>query len=243
LSEAPKEFEPVTDLAEALKMVKEGAKTLSSVMIWTKNQEQVINSHMGVYSDAGQCFYCFKPKEINPAQFMDALAKSGEKECFFSVSLLRANIFFKAQFMGFDAAGLQFKLPTKVYKVQRRKDLRFPVPDGMLIKVDFKDPLDPETVLSKKILDISASGLAFLVLDDEAPVFVPGLTLNELSFTVRNKKITIPAEIRHAKKLGADARSKGFSIGVFFKDIRPGDAQHIAAFVFEESRKYFSRFI
>jgi hypothetical protein len=241
--QAPKEFEPIEDLNEALKLVKEGAKTLSTAMVWTKDQEHVINTHVSVYSEAGSCFYCWVPKGFDPKKFMDDLAKMSENECFFSISLQRANIFFKTRFIGFDSAGLQFKLPSKVYKVQRRKDLRFPVPDGIAIKVEYKDPLAPDTRISKKVLDISASGLAFLIPEAEAPLYPSGLTLQDFSFSIRNKKITVSVEIRHARKLGPDSRAKGFAVGVLFKDIRPGDGQHIAGYVFEESRKYFSRFI
>ena len=240
---APREFEPVEDIAEALKLVREGAKTLSSAMIWTKDQAQVINSHISVYSDAGHCFYCWTPKDFDPHQFMDEMAKSGESECYFSISLLRANIFFKTRFVGFDSAGLQFKLPTKVFNVQRRKNLRFPIPDGYTIKADYADPLSPETVLTKKILDMSAGGISFLIQENEVPIYPAELILKDLSFTVRGKKITVSAEVRHAKKLPEGSRFQGFAVGVMFKEIRAADSQHIAGFVFEESRKYFSRFI
>ena len=216
-------------------------------MIWTNNQEFVINTHMAVYSDAAKCFYCWMPKDLDQKKFLAHMAEmrksTGESDCFFSVSLLRANIFFRTRFLGIDHAGLQFALPTKVFKVQRRKDLRFPVPDGLIIRVEFADPIAPETRMTKKVLDISASGLAFLIEDSETPLYPAGLTLKELSFTVRNKKITVSAEVRHVRKLRSEERFKGHAVGVLFKDIRPGESQHVAGFVFEESRKYFSRFI
>jgi hypothetical protein len=242
-NQIPRDFELVPDPAEALRLVKEGAKTLSSAMIWTKDQEHVINSHMSVFSDAGHCFYCWVPKGFDTRQFMDDLAAMKQKECFFSVSLLRANIFFKAAFLGFDHAGMQFKFPSKVYKVQRRKDLRFPVPDSITIKVEFTDPLAPEVMITKKVVDISAGGLAFLINEDEAAIYPSGLTLENFTFSIRNKTLRIKAEIRHSKKYRGEGRATGVAVGVIFKDIRPGDSQHIAGFVFEESRKYFSRFI
>jgi hypothetical protein len=242
-TEAPRDFEPVENLTEGLGMIREGAKTLASAMIWTKNQEHVINTHVSVFSDAGQCFYCWTPKGFDSRKFIDELKKLGEKECFFSISLLRANVFFKAQFLGVDHAGLQFKLPGKVFKVQRRKDLRLPIPDSFTIKVDFNDPLTPDTRTTKKVLDISASGLAFVIDADEVPMYPTGLVLKDLTFTVRNKTIKTGAEIRHSRALRPDGRHKGHAVGVLFKDIRPGESQHIAGFVFEESRKYFSRFI
>lgn len=212
-------------------------------MIWTKNQEQVVNSHLSLFSDSTKCFYCWTPKGFNPGKFMDELAKSGEEECYFSISLLRANIFFKARYLGFDHAGLQFRLPEKVFKVQRRKDLRFPIPDSLSLKVEFQDPLSPDSRLAKKVIDLSASGVSFLIKDDEAALYPVGLTLKDFTITVKNRKITLQGEIRNARPTRQDARAKGVIVGVAFKGIRAGDSQHIAGFVFEESRKYFSRFI
>lgn len=216
-------------------------------MVWTKNQEHVINTHLSVYSEAGNCFYCWVPKGFDPKKFMHELAeiksKGGDTECFFSISLQRANVFFKTRFLGFDHAGLQFKIPDKVFKVQRRRDLRFPIPDGLSLKVEFDDPLSPDVRSTRKVIDLSASGMAFQVNEDEIPMYPSGFTLQNLSFSVRSKKITVAAEIRHTRKLGSDSRLKGAMVGILFKDIRPGDSQHIAGYVFEESRKYFSRFI
>jgi hypothetical protein len=154
--------------------------------------------------------------------------KGGDSECFFSVSLQRANIFFKARFIGCDQAGLQFKLPSKVFKVQRRKDLRFPIPDGLALKVDFADPLSPTVRSQRKVIDISASGLAFVIGEDEMPLFPAGLSLSDFTFTVRGRKISVTAEIRHVRKLADGGRLKGAAVGVLFKDIRAGDNQHIA---------------
>lgn len=212
-------------------------------MIWTKNQERVINSHVSVYSDSGKCFYCWAPKEFDPRQFSDELKESGETDCYFSISLMRANIFFKAKYLGFDHAGLQFGLPEKVFKVQRRKDLRFPIPDGHVLKIDFSDPLSPDKLINKKCVDLSASGMAFLIEEEEVPLYPVGLMLENMTFTVRNRQISTAAEIRNTRPTRAEARKKGIVVGVVFKNLKAADNQHIAAYVFEESRKYFSKFI
>jgi c-di-GMP-binding flagellar brake protein YcgR len=248
LSETPpREFEPVTSASEALGLVREGAKTLSSATLWTKNQERVVNTHLSVYSESTDSFYCWTPKDLDPKIFMDEIAKiahkGGETDIFFSVSLQRANIFFKTKFMDFDQAGLRFKLPTKVYKVQRRKELRFPIPDSISLKVEFNDPLSPGSRSSRKVGDISAGGMSFLINEDELPMFPTGLKLEDFSFTIRSRKITVAAEIRHSRKIPGINHARNAIVGVLFKDIRPGDSQHIAGYVFEESRKYFSRFI
>jgi hypothetical protein len=240
---APREFQPVESIAEGLKLLKEGCKTLSSAMIWTRDQEQVINSHLSVYSDAIDSFYCWTPKDLDTKKFTTEILKSPTRECYFSVSLFRANIFFRSEFVAVDTAGLLFKFPVKVFKVQRRNDVRLPILDGVSMKVEFTDPLFPEKQISKKVLDISAGGMAFVVTENETPTFPAGLTLEAFSFNIGNRRLSTCAEVTNVRKLKDERHKNLFAVGVKFKDLRPGDIQHIAGYVFEESRKYFTRFI
>jgi hypothetical protein len=240
---APREFQPVESVAEGLKLLKEGCKTLSSAMIWTKDQEQVLNSHLSVFSDSTDSFYCWAPKDFDSKKFVADVQASAHSECFFSVSLFRANIFFRASFVALDTAGLLFKFPTKIFKVQRRNDVRLPLLDFLAVKVHFRDPLFPDKESIRKVLDISAGGMAFLIHEEDVPLYPVGLTLNDFLFKVANRTFKIRAQISNSRKLRDEKHKGAFAVGVQFLDLRPGDVQHIASWVFEESRKYFTRFI
>jgi len=241
---APREFQPIESRAEALGLLKEGAKTLASAMLWTRNQEHTLRTHINVFSEADQVIYVWKPKEFDVGKFIDDQGKSGTEDCFFSVSLNRANLFFKARFAGYDDGGLKFKIPEIVFKVQRRKDLRYLIPDTHTLRIEFRDPLFPEKLISKKLADISAGGLAFFVEPKEEPIFVAGTVLKDMTVSVTGKKIICDGEIRHVKQVSQDSKHyPAVRIGVLFQKIRPGDAQYIAQFVFEESRKFFAKFI
>jgi hypothetical protein len=238
-----RDFQPVSDPAEAKKMLKEAARTQASAMIWSKEQRIVVNSHIAIFDELDKIIYAWIPKTLDPMKFMDDLAKIGSAECFFSVSLNRANIFFKSNYLGHDRGGLRFRPPDMIYKVQRRKDLRFTIPDTISLKVEVLDPLYPEARFTKRVLDISASGLAFITAPEYAPMFQVGLTIGEISFTIRGRKIQVPAEVRHTKVMPEGSRYPGVKVGVLFKGIGAGDSQWIASYVFEESRKYLSRFL
>lgn len=215
-------------------------------MIWTKDQSEVISSHLSVFGESTNTFYCWIPKSLDVEGFVNEVNSSGTKDCFFSVSLLKANIFFRAELLGYDTAGLRFRFPTKVFKVQRREDVRLPIPSHTTMKVEFKDPLFPEKTMIAKVQDLSATGMAFIINDDDAPLFPKGLTLSDFSFSVRNKKFKVRAEVSNIRKQRSptgELLAKGHVVGVRFLDMRPGDHQHIAGFVFEESRKYFSKFL
>jgi hypothetical protein len=239
----PRDFIPVTDAVEARKFLKEGAKTLASCMIWTKDQKHVINTHLSGLSDADLALFVWIPTDFDPKALVDTLAADGSSECFFSVSLQRANVFFKTPLLGYDEQGFKFRVPEQLYKVQRRKDLRFPIPEGYVLKVEFQDPLFPETRLVKKVLDISASGMAIWIADSEEAMFHPGMIIHKVSFTVRSKRITCDAEVRHIKLMALESKTPGVKMGVLFRNLKQVDAQVIATYVFEESRKFFSKFI
>jgi c-di-GMP-binding flagellar brake protein YcgR len=210
-------------------------------MLWTKDQEHTLNSHVGLFSEAMNTLYVAIPKGFDARAFLDELKAKGLKEVFFSVSLTRANIFFKTELNGADRAGLVFAKPERVYKVQRRRDLRFRIPDGMVLPMEHADPLSPASALKRKVIDLSAGGMGFLVSYDDEAVYAVGLVLKDLHFTIGGRPFTLDAEIRHVQPLPPEGRFPGVKVGVSFRNIRESDSQWIASFVFEQSRRYFTR--
>ncbi|MGE0615201.1 MAG: flagellar brake protein [Bacteriovoracia bacterium] len=238
-------FVPIEDAKESRMLMREGAKVFASTIIWTKDQEQVVNTHLVGYTEEQKTIYAWMPKNFNPDAFIRELQKIKDPSCYFSVSLTRANIFFKTKFKDINQEGLAFEYPEQIYKVQRRKDFRMPVPDGYAIKIEVEDPLFPENKLQKKVYDISAGGISFIVKTDEEAMFTVGLKLRNIRFQVRSRDIKCDAEVKHIKMMTntRDAKPPGVKIGLQLQNLKPADAQHIASYVFEESRKYFSRFI
>lgn len=239
----PPEFAPVTERKEAISLLKEAAKTLAPVTIWAKDQELTLRSHVSHYGASESLLYVQIPSETEPRKFSQDLKKRGLVELYFSVSLARANIFFKADFYDFDPAGFRFSLPEKVFKVQRRNEFRHQIPDGYLLRVEFSDPLFAEQRASKKVIDISAGGLAFEVEEVEGPIYHPDLEIRDLNLTINGKRLSLNAKIKHNKAIPKGGRYKGVKVGVAFEKMREADSQLIATYVFEESRKYLTRFL
>jgi hypothetical protein len=240
----PPEFKPVEGKSEIRNLLGEGARTLSSAIIWTKDQSQVIQTNVSVYSITEPALYFAQPKELDVEKFLHDLHKSETRFCFFSVSLPKANIFFKAKFIDFDSAGLKFHVPEQLFTVQRRKDVRLAIPLGYVLKIEFNDPMLAEKTMTKKVIDISATGVSFLAAPNEEIIFQAGIRLKAMTFTIRGRKISVEGEIKHSKPFRARASSAaGLKVGVQFLDILPGESQHIAGYVFEETRKFYSRFL
>lgn len=239
----PREFNPVDDPAEARKLIKEGSRRLAPAMIWAKEQKHVINTMLSVYHEQERVLYASIPSDIDPDGFRQELEKLGSLDCFFSVLLSRANIFFKAKLLGHDAGGFRFAAPEAIFKVQRRKDLRLFVPFGRVMRIEMSDPTYPDQKLSKKVFDISAGGLSFVVSEAETPLFPAGALIKSMFFSIGSRRIICDGEVRHIRQQPSDSAQPGYKVGVLFSRIGQGDQGWIAAYVFEESRKIISKFM
>ncbi|HTL11629.1 MAG TPA: PilZ domain-containing protein [Bdellovibrionota bacterium] len=238
-----RDFVPVESEQEALTLLRTGAKHAASTILWTPNQEKTLRSHFSALVDQNRALYFWLPTGFDPKAFNDEIMDKGYLEWFFSVSLPAANIFFKAKFSGIDSAGMRFVTPEKIFKVQRRKDFRFTIPDGYVLKIDFVDPLLTDKRMTQKVLDISAGGLSFVVRPDEAPLFPPGAVLNELTLRLRGKEVVCQAEVRHIRELPPNSRIQGVKVGIQFHAMPAGDTQVIASYVFEETRRFVSKML
>ncbi len=239
----PTEFEPIKSAAEAKKLLKEAAKTFSSTIIWTKNQKHIINTHLTLYSETDQVIYTWTPKGFDPEKLLVDLHKMDAFECYFSVSLPQANVFFKCKLKGHDKGGMKFSIPEKLFKVQRRQDVRYTIPDTHVMKINFQDPIFPESILTKKVIDLSAGGIAFHATEVEKSMLHVNLVLKDMNITIHTKELKFEGEIRHVQPISEDDPKKGIKVGIMFQKIKPQDTQTIAQYVFEETRKYYSKFM
>lgn len=245
MSEVAKHFEPIRDAGQSQRLLREAGASFASAMLWTKEQEIVVHTRISLVSETQSLITVACPKGFDPRSLIEFMATHRQTHAYFSISLQRASIFFRAKFNGGDSGGLTFEFPDTVYKVQRRSDLRFPIPHGHVLKVEMRDPLDPEKDVSWKASDISAHGCAVIVPDDEAATYAVGLVLHHLRFAVQGRKIEVPAaEIRHKQVMAnvpGGTSKAGVRLGLLFRRIRETDSQHIAAYVFEESRRFFTQ--
>lgn len=232
------EFVPVSR-DEGRTLLKESVRQFSSCVVWTKDQKVVVNTHLASANDIDDKLTVWVPKEHDLAALSAALAQAPENS-YFSVSTSRANVLFRAKFLGVDGESLLFAFPQEMFKIQRRKSFRLPIPDGYVVKVDFRDPVLPAHRLSRRVFDISAGGLSFLTPLDEEPMFRQGTKLVAMTFKLKGRDLAVEAEIRHSREVKT-AKVPTLKVGCEFTQIRPGDSQYIAAYVFEESRKYLSK--
>ncbi len=241
----PVDFVLVKDDGESRGFLRQGVKSFATTILWTKGQEMQLATHLSSYVEGGKYMglYAWSPPEFDRASFEREIAKSPEAECYFSVALTTAHVFFHTRYLGYDPIeGLKFAAPEKVYKVQRRKDFRLPIPDGYLIKMECAHPSDASATFTKKIFDISPGGMSVILDDVEDVLFHEGLFLTGISFRVRGRRIATDAEVRYMKPILFHARLKGIKMGMQFLNLDRKDYEFIKSYVNEESRKYFSKF-
>ena len=245
MSERPRsEFEPVETPGEAVRLLREASKGIASAMIWSKEQKYVVNTHVGVFQEVEKILYAAIPRDIDPRTFMQQLDDLGSRDCFFSLSLTRANLFFKATCLGYDDGGLRFRAPEQIFKVQRRKDMRFTIPEGYTLRVEIPNPINPAERVTKAIVDISSSGLAFVITPEEESVYRAGMILGSASVILKLRKLVADVEIKHVRAIPTgSSRHRGVKVGVLFTNLPADASAWISAYVFEESRKFISRFI
>lgn len=212
-------------------------------MIWTKDQGYVINTHLCGMNEEQASFYAWPPKDFDIKKFLDALAKASMADCFVNLALPRANVFFRAKYLGQEETGLRFAIPVQLFKVQRRRDVRFTIPEGYVLKATYEDPLFLEIQTTKKVVDLSASGCAIAVGMEEKEVYQNDMILNKFSFSIRGKQIECRAQIKHTRETSLPGNKPAIKVGLQFLDLKPSDSQVIAAYVFEESRKFYTRYM
>lgn len=242
-----KDFEPVTDPKDIDKLFWEAGKSLAPAFIWVPSEPELSHkSHCLSAEPDPKRMTFWVPSDFDTKPWVAYWATQSEQFCLFNLTLPRATLFFRARYIGHDATGLLFEMPSKVYKVQRRKDARVPIPDGYTVRIEFptlqntgKTPRKE----TKKIIDISAGGLAFAVPEGEQDLYPSGTVIQEMKFSLKGREFKLDGEVRHNQTLSRDSRSPGYKIGVHFKNIKAGESQAIASYVFEESRKMFAKFI
>ena len=233
-------FQLIDRPEELTEVVNEFLSGHASALIWTKDQEKSFNALVSNVSAAEGLLYVFTPGEFRKDLFLASLHET-QGECFFSVSLTRANVFFKTKYLKYEEnMGLVFQFPKQIFKAQRRKEMRFTAPAKS--EIAFEDPLTPGKFLKKPLLDVSAGGAAFVVSEADSALFFTGLKLRSISFVIESRVIKITeAEVRHSMPMPVDSDHGGHKIGTQFSTVDSADLDWIRNYAFEQNKKMFAK--
>ncbi len=233
-------FQPI-EPGRALRLLREGARSQASAIAWTKDQQYTFHSNLSVLSENDQILYVAIPKDFDHLAFDISLESSNEMNCRFSVSLSRANIFFKAEYIGRDSGGLKFRVPPLVYQVQTRKHVRLSIPKSHILRATFTSPLDRKEYVTQKLIDISAGGAGVFIPAAEGAQYYAKQVLQNFKFVLDNKTIICKAEVRHINRVDEEDIGAGYKMGVCFQEIPDDQARTIATYVIEKTKAHFMK--
>jgi c-di-GMP-binding flagellar brake protein YcgR len=238
------DFQLISHPGEAESHFSEAIRTRAAATVWNKDQKFRFTAHLfplirqNIADPAN--FQLATPFDFNTERLAKQMDQDKDRNLFLNVALSRANIFFKTPMLESRSDLLILKNPEKIFKVQRRKDMRLRIRDGYIVKVEFTDPINPKDIMNQKMFDLSAGGCSFAVAIDEVPIFVEGLVLKKFTFQIANRKIELDAEVKNKRP---SSKNGYHYVGVQFKNVRAADTHHIAKYVFDENLKFLSRFL
>lgn len=148
---------------------------------------------------------------------------------------------FQAEIKQIETNGdLRIAIPTMIAQIDRRKNLRLFVEEGMSIKTIFHKESHGQKVANqlfqKDCFDISAGGLSFVVSKPERKFFLKGDRVNQLKLKMNNIEMEIDAEVINILEIkpsrNNDLHYKGWKICLEFTKIAPKHAKEIEDYVF-----------
>lgn len=234
---AKQDFELVPKETEKFVFLAECAKLLTTGTLWTKDQEILVQSHCSHMSPVNRTLSVWIPKQLDIQKLKEILKT--QPDFFFNLSHPSASLFFKTKLRTLDSSNLVFEVPEKLYRVQRRHSFRLTMRGTYTLTVDFEDPLLPNHKLTKRVLDLSDMGMAFLINTPDEPLFKKGMILKRFSFVLSKQTIQVEGEVRYTRPLGKEARDLS-KVGIKFTSVSQEDAWLIASYVLAENRKFVS---
>lgn len=232
------EFRALSSASERDKLLHEGAQDIASATIWTAQQRHVIAANLVLYSDENNLMYFSSPEPRENERFFATYLAEGLADCFINLTLRKKCLFFKSKLIGVDTAGLQFEVPTELFEIQRRREVRHRIPDGYAVKVKFQDPLSSEVSLEKKVFDISVGGLSFLSVPEDDELYAIDLPLEKMKFTVVGHEVTCIGIVRHKQSQKTQDGRTWLRVGIQLTRVPPSSSSVLLAYVLEGLGKY-----
>jgi hypothetical protein len=226
------------DESEKIKLLSMAASHSATTVIWLKNEKFTGNTRIREFNQIQKRLLLPRFEE-NHEVFQAQIAADPEALCYFCVSDEEFNLFFTSQFRKEESSLLFFDIPKLLYKTQRRSNQRYKIPTGKVLKISFQDPLFPDVLLHRKVLDISVGGLSFLTTEADGAMFAEGIVIENLQFILKTKQFKIRAEVRYFSDTVNGAPRAGTKVGMKFLDLKPTDIETIQKFIDEELKKYY----
>lgn len=217
----------------------------SQVVLWFEGQEPLFRSRFKDSSKVTDTFYIEIPSQFDADEFSKRVKKESDDHCYLNGFIKNDGVIsLRVKYLGHDAIGFKFEVPDRIFRAQRRGEVRYSIPSGYDLTVQLPNLRGKGPPISRKLFDISTGGISLLTTSNELEILKPGLILRHVVFVLRGRKIQVDVEVRHVQKPNHKTENPEVRIGMQFKKLGTNDENFIAAYVAEHmisAEQYVSR--
>ena len=230
----------MTDPEEILEILGKAAHQLSMVSVKVRGSAQQFASRLIDTKISKSGLQIELNKEFTSAAFKKEIERHKTKECLLLIfSGNRYILGLNVVCVGINYQ-ITFDLPQKVYRLQRRKSVRYVVPAGYDMLIEMPSFEHPSLRIKRKLLDLSEHGLAFLVISrDEGALYRKNSILKNCKLRIRNHEITLSLKVMNRIEHDRGKRGGGTKIGAEISSISADDLDLLTHFVYSQLAQMF----
>jgi hypothetical protein len=132
---------------------------------------------------------------------------------------------------------ITYPMPKKFHLIQRRKDPRFRVPEGMEVDARFFHMRGQMERKQWKVIDISAGGFSFAAPGKISSQFNQGGKVEGGELQIRGRRIFFQGHMASVIELNKDTPQAIVRVGIMFTDIQEQDRNFIGDFVMKQAAR------
>lgn len=218
--------------------------------LWLKNQSLKFEAEFSQTYRESKTIAVGLPPDITYPIFEAAIKNQGSDDVLGSLQIDQTNFFYKTVCLEKNHTGLvRMQLPTSIYKMQRRVNLRIPFSRQLAPTLTLFDPakkLDPNVAISPKdllkfrMLDLSGGGCGIAAKIDDKQKLAVDTLIHDIRFIILGMEIVTDGVVKHVGETKNDVGKPMLKVGIQFQSLKMDYDKHIVKFVLDESRKIFT---
>jgi c-di-GMP-binding flagellar brake protein YcgR len=234
-----KKFYIVQGELSRLRLIRQCAKNFARSTIWNEGREAMIRGKMSNFDPSAGTFQIDLNTEMPLAKVLKLLSTGGD--IFFNVEFESSRILFRTTLTLFDESReiLQFRVPTEVFRLQKRNFERLNTRNNPSVIAFHLDPLPPERMIRRKVLDVGGGGLALGMIVGEERHYWVGQVFEGLELHIGEQIITARTEIVSMRIVEAEGEKQELIMGLAFLGLNPASRKFISEFVDSELLRLF----
>lgn len=226
---------------EILDVLGKAARQLCAVSVKVRGSDQQFSSRLIDSKISKSGLQIELNNQLTSAAFKKEIERTKSKECLLLIFASNRYILgLNVKCVGINYQ-IIFDLPQKVFRLQRRKSVRYTIPAGYDMLLEMPSFERHGLRIKRKVLDISEHGLAFLVASrDEAALYTKNTILKNCKVPIRNHEITLNLKVMNRIEHNRGRTGGGTKVGTEISSISADDLDVLAHFVYSQLAQMMS---